>query len=549
MPIKGQQKRQHFGGGNAPTNEDLAVHLARPTNAAGGGVVVVKQIPLNTIWADVMQPRRAIPAKLRGRWDGNPADVNRLLLAWIEEAAGVYGGPINAVRMIDEAELPDLADENNPPILSALFDLIKLAIEIKADGLINPITVAAENGRYRIETGERRFLAHWLLAAEAIPARVVERRDVWRQSAENGARQGFNAIETARQIALLQFDLIGWEGVKDFFEVVEGDCDRAFYAQALNIGKLPNGGTERIMSATGLPNRSQITRYRSLLNAPNRVWMLADNLNYTERRLRSVLRVIDDAFLDWAQNADDLAVDEGINGLLEADKKPKTPPAPPPQPVAQNVPIVAHGQQNADEGPPWRDDAARVNPLDSLRDEPPFEVERQPLAIDLGNRPAPWLADNPPDLAAQHEAAMGGHHAEPTPLTGDEGALALEGVDTVKETTADDLRIVVDAAGLRDYAGLINLAYDLIAAGLPQSVDKATALAVFNLLGMTQKDFAWDVRTKGGVKALQKDLAHMRRQVVAAAAELDKSLKKANAALVEYAAGIEPDDDEDEPID
>lgn len=99
----------------------------------------------------------------------------------------------------------------------ALRDLVLLAVTVHSDGQVNPLTVVeVSNGtgqQYRIETGERRYWATWLLReclpefeSDGLIPRIIipqQRASIFRQARENIARSGLTAVALARQAALL----------------------------------------------------------------------------------------------------------------------------------------------------------------------------------------------------------------------------------------------------------------------------------------------------------------------------------------------------------
>lgn len=265
------------------------------------GRVVARPLPLDDVWADVKQPRRAIPATLRLHWDGNPADVSALLDAWakvaaVDDAAGILTGSGDGIDM-----------EGLPPVAVNYIELLRLAGDIKRVGLTNPVSVVRQhNGQYVIESGERRLLAYHILHTQfgekygRIPAIVVDGKNyVWRQASENTARRSLNAIGMARQLALLIMDSReGIDGVRyDDYEtlVVQGGSDRRYYAQVANgnIHRIPKGMGERIQAAMGL-SETQLSRYRTLLKLTDddvvndALWLRADMEDWSERFVREI---------------------------------------------------------------------------------------------------------------------------------------------------------------------------------------------------------------------------------------------------------------------
>ena len=107
------------------------------------------------------------------------------------------------------AEIPvgDIDPNRNQP--RKKFDddaLLALAESIRHNGVISPILVARDNGRYTIIAGERRWRAARLANLSTIPAIVREWDDIKRQEAalvENIQREDLNAIEEAQGISRL----------------------------------------------------------------------------------------------------------------------------------------------------------------------------------------------------------------------------------------------------------------------------------------------------------------------------------------------------------
>lgn len=263
----------------------------------------IRSLDIMAIWPDLRQPRRAIPHVVRGAWDGDPANIPALLEQWHYLAERQHGHrlplPVNFVMAHGEGLE---VDPDRHPLLAEWLDLLSLAASILRDGLANPITVVRRADGYRIETGERRWLAFHLLKTyadsqryAAIPAQVGSRANVWKQAAENGARRPLNAIGVARQLALLIMDMYeGDAGVRfDAYEdiVLPGECDRRFYAQVANGGiyRIKRGMGQRVLDVTGLKSAGQLHHYRNLLSIPDELWMRADAENWTEGGIRNAL--------------------------------------------------------------------------------------------------------------------------------------------------------------------------------------------------------------------------------------------------------------------
>lgn len=263
--------------------------------------IVATGVDINTIYADVKQPRRAIPASVRLHWTGDPAAVPELLGTWYTIATKQAGMELDIEAML-KGEGEGIATDNPHSLMADFIDLVRLAQSINRDGLMNPITVVETDERVVIESGERRWLAYHLLyihlgeAWGKIPAQRSNGKDyVWRQAAENTARRTLNAISMARQLALLIMAARD-SHYFDFEEVVgAGECDRRFYAQVAdgNTHRIPRGMGERIQAAMGL-GMEQLSQYRSLLRLTDdeevndALWVRADIENWSENAMREI---------------------------------------------------------------------------------------------------------------------------------------------------------------------------------------------------------------------------------------------------------------------
>ena len=114
--------------------------------------------------------------------------------------------PVPADAVV-ELSVGDIDPNRNQP--RKKFDddaLLALADSIRHNGVLSPILVARDGGRYTIIAGERRWRAARLANLSTIPAIVRDWDDVRRQEAalvENIQREDLNAIEEARGIRRL----------------------------------------------------------------------------------------------------------------------------------------------------------------------------------------------------------------------------------------------------------------------------------------------------------------------------------------------------------
>lgn len=246
----------------------------------------IANVDIFEVQPDLTQPRRAIPASIRGAWRPNAADMGGFIEHWAQQAR------INLPALLDadgEVDIPD----SIPPVTAALLRVVELARSIKAQGLVNPISVVVlDDDGYQIETGERRWLAYHVLFGvygngwQKIPARVRDTFDPFRQAAENNQRSDLNAISRARQYALLMMALHpddDWQPYDAF------GSDRAYYAQALRYDRAPQGKGALLVNALGVKDRSIVTYCRRMLDMPDDLWQQADDENWTQDRILQVV--------------------------------------------------------------------------------------------------------------------------------------------------------------------------------------------------------------------------------------------------------------------
>ncbi|MFZ4827601.1 MAG: ParB N-terminal domain-containing protein [Phototrophicaceae bacterium] len=310
-------------------------------------------ISIFKITPDALQPRRAIPLNVRHLWDGNPQNLPELFELWVQliqderamlgvmesfrlesffERGGQEAEPEHAFGHVRSASVTE----------DALFKIVELAVSIWHQGLTNPITIAQKEGdSYSIETGERRWLAFHLLNAlgivsavdgrdrfEQIPARTVEQVNVWRQAAENGARDNLNAIGRARQLALLLMDTLTAEGAI-FTPASDFTHEQDYYAQVAdgNDYRIPRGQSDLFLVAMGLKNPRQLRDYRALLRIPRTLWEFADDHNLTEGEMRKANYASPTEY-DYLQ----------VSAPIEI-ATPSTPPVKAPEEMPRSVPI------------------------------------------------------------------------------------------------------------------------------------------------------------------------------------------------------------------
>jgi hypothetical protein len=263
----------------------------------------VERILLEMVRPDPVQPRRVLPETIHFAFHNNrlsPIQALKELVQLVQVAARQRGRPFNSVlELLPDADdkREDEADTKLSPEEQLLRDLVNLAVTIRDDGQVNPLTVIdmsqGVTRLYRIETGERRYWATWLLR-DFIPAYdgdgmipciivPIERSSVFRQAKENTARSGLSAIAMARQAALLLLTVHGYEIPN---EAVSND----FYRQALDLdlrGKRES--SDLLLSAMGGIDKRRFHQYKSLLKLSDLAIELADRHNIDEKKLRYIV--------------------------------------------------------------------------------------------------------------------------------------------------------------------------------------------------------------------------------------------------------------------
>ena len=317
---RGRDEINIFDRSDQPTPQNAADAIYGFDSLADvdSGQQIARPVSIFDIQPDFTQPRRAIPSVVRQHWSGEPEELPRLFDAWLrlvndERKAREDHQPFDLAAYLSQDFLPPGVEGNDDeqadvpaqehlgPVEKALLEVVALASSIRRVGLTNPITIAREGRGFRLETGERRWLAFHLLNAHfrhenwtKIPAHMVDRVSVWRQASENNARQDLNAVGRARQFAILLMDLRQEHNGDTFYshqEILEsGYTEREYYAQVADGDRyrIPYGQGERLLNAMGLKNAVQLRQYRALLRLPDDLWQYADDHNLTEGEIRKL---------------------------------------------------------------------------------------------------------------------------------------------------------------------------------------------------------------------------------------------------------------------
>ena len=260
--------------------------------------IKVERILLDLVRPDPIQPRRVLPEKIHHDFHDSrltPSQALRDVVQIAQVASRQRGRPFaNLLDLLPDPEREE-SDTKLTPEEELLRELVNLAVTIRDDGQVNPITVIditeGVTRLYRIETGERRYWAAWLLRdflpgyendgmidCIVVPA---DRSSVFRQAKENTARKGLSAIAMARQAALLLLTVNG-------YEIPTYAVTNDFYRQALDL-RIPRGAGVAIYSAMGGIDKRRFGQYKDLLKLCDDAIELADRHQLDERTLRHVV--------------------------------------------------------------------------------------------------------------------------------------------------------------------------------------------------------------------------------------------------------------------
>lgn len=289
---------------------DLSILDADPNEMLMEAVERVEYIAAELIRPDPAQPRRILPEKTYTAFHSErltPTQALRELVHIAQVTARQNGRPFDGVLDLlpssdYDAESDDEAAAKLSPEEHLLRDLVNLAVTIRDDGQVNPITVIdiseGATRLFRIETGERRYWAHWLIrdfipgydGDGTIPCILVPsgRISAFRQAKENTARAGLSAVAMARQAALL---LLAAHG----YEIPSGPLGNDFYRQACSLDlRNKRDYTGKVLSAMGGITKGRFRHYKSLLQLGDEAMEIADRHEINEGILREIVSLAPD---------------------------------------------------------------------------------------------------------------------------------------------------------------------------------------------------------------------------------------------------------------
>jgi hypothetical protein len=296
----------------------------------------VERFLLDMVRPDPVQPRRVLPEQVHRKFHDNrltPTQSLRELVQLAQVSSRQNGRPFsNVLELLPNAESDAEQSDKLSPEEETLRDLVNLAVTIRDDGQVNPLTVVdmsqGVTRLYRIETGERRYWATWILR-DFIPSYehdgmidciVIpsEKSSIFRQAKENTARKGLSAIAMARQAALLLLTVHS-------YEIPIHAVDNDFYRQALELdlrGKREY--TDAILNAMGGITRSYFSYYKSLLRLTDEAIELADRHQIDAKKLRYVAKVDEEAQVEMVRQIIDFNLtSQQVKLLVDSNTSPK----------------------------------------------------------------------------------------------------------------------------------------------------------------------------------------------------------------------------------
>ena len=239
------------------------------------GVSGQQMLSIRTIRPDPLQARRVLPPAVRAGFIAGQLDPPAALAAW------------RAMAEDDEREAELLENQ-----------VVSLATSIRQQEMVNPITVCPDDQEsYIVETGERRWWAHWWLVSvlnlpvyEKIRAHVVPASSPERQAAENLQDIPLTAVQESCQIARLLLHLTGRDS--DHVVAISADHEElvgyAPYRLALDLDRGDVYGKWQVIARVMGRGERQLQRQLKILDLTDDALSLADRAALTEGQLRDL---------------------------------------------------------------------------------------------------------------------------------------------------------------------------------------------------------------------------------------------------------------------
>jgi hypothetical protein len=268
-----------------------------------GDISQLRRVPIDLVEPDPGQARHILPHSIREHFGTGEITAPQAIAAWVALAKQ---DPLER-RLLDE--------------------VAALARSLAGEGQVKPLTVirSPTQGRYRIETGERRYWAHHyavtqlgLKDQELVDVIVRHKAKRSHQAVENLFAEPLTAIAFGRMVAQLLLE-------KDALQIADPG---RFMGQALTPSdfrslaetRVKRGGWEMVVTVTGR-QQDLLANHLRLLTLPDDVQVAADRGRLSERALRAVIRMADPALqLRVARLAAELELTAGqVQALAESD--------------------------------------------------------------------------------------------------------------------------------------------------------------------------------------------------------------------------------------
>jgi hypothetical protein len=288
---------------------EVAAEAMEVTRATAGRDAMEKplSLPIRSIRPDPFQARRVLPAAVRAGFVSGQLDPPGALAAW---------------RALAEDE------EREGELLQS--QVVNLAVSIREQELVNPITVCADGpSRYLIETGERRWWAHWWLvtvenrpAFEHIQAQIVAAASPERQAAENLQDSPLTAVQEACQIARLLLHQTGRDADHVVAMLARGRGGErgglligyAPYRVALDLQRKDVYGKWTTIAQIMGRGERQLQRQLALLKLGDGALELADRAGLTEGQLRALVETAEGTDGERQRRIVGLAAEYALSG-------------------------------------------------------------------------------------------------------------------------------------------------------------------------------------------------------------------------------------------
>jgi len=282
-----------------------AMEVSR-TPPAGGTAGSTQSISIYNVRPDPFQARRILPPPVRIGFVTGQLDPPGALAAWRA-----------------------LADDDPREADLLQSQIIGLATSIRQQALVNPVTVYSDGqGGYLLETGERRWWAHWWLvsvenqaAFEELRAQVVLAASPERQAAENLQDSPLTAVQEACQIARLLLHLTGRDNdhVVAILQGNDGNHSNLVgydpYRGALELDRSDVYGKWSVVSQVMGRGERQLLRQLAILKLADGALSLADRGGLTEGQLRSLVAVASDIDSTRQHRIVSLAIAYDLSGV------------------------------------------------------------------------------------------------------------------------------------------------------------------------------------------------------------------------------------------